>query len=1430
MYKSKTLFSSVLLTGCLLLLSNSVRAWERTLSHCDICGGRADAVVVDAAGDVIAGGVTNGSEVVKMSKADGSVIWRYAVFPGSGPPVPRVYRLAVDSNGDVFVIPAFTTAVIKLSGATGTEIWRGSVGVTTHNNSYPFIEAVEIDRDNNVVTAGRIAGMFNVGKLRGTNGTEMWRYERAGSAYDVAIDTNGNVAAVGQMNQNFATVRLNGIDGSEIWQREINGTGVHSDIGDFEVAHAVTTDSGGNVLAVGVTNNLNANGDFTVAKYSLDGTRIWMRIIDGTSHSNDVANAVVIDRDDNVIAAGSITDANPFGSVEHFHVIKFSGTTGNNLWSKPAQDVSFNGGEIQGRAFALSVNAYGNIVAAGQHNYRFTAVKFWGSNGGRPWLYSSGPPTGSSTAYDVVMDSASNVIAAGEVMASNGWQKFTVVKLRRADGTSYQGYSIPPVPEIVKKYAPLVYLHSDDDYRPGDPMSFISSSELRWSHQAQYLIFQCGDHTEVPRGEINANNLGATAQLPYSHMPKVHSESSCEHRTDITKLKANEYTRPFGGNDRHNVLGWEQDYMKEGFFLDPDNEQEARAGNPAGETTFSGAPVFYEYKEHQFIAYWFFYPYDEFKPGLIPLQYHEGDWERIIVKLNNSDELTNVSFDSHGKPKSYEASEIEFEGTHPVVYSATGSHASYRFVGNYPVFGGAFSDRTNKGPKWTSWSNLNDVKLQPWYGFGGAWGEVELGHSPVQLFSGKDFTGPLGPSRYKSSSMPTVEGQNITVAESNITINFNSVISGGYSEAVALSENQIQSLPSGYFLPSNTPMYDITTSATFSGSIKITFKVPNVAGQEICSRLGILHYINNSWDSSGNLKPVYDGANQICTVSQIVSSLSPFVVVQYTGADCTKVALPGSNLKAFVNSLVPGDVGCLRAGVHGARGTEIFMTASGTQAAPITVRGYPGDAMPTILGYFPIGGQYIVISGLLFDGPTGLVDANPPNPAVERNVIAIYGSNVEINHCEIRNSLAHAGIYLEGAYNARLIGNYIHDNGNFNDPSTANLDHGIYFGSGSGLIANNLIEHNYAFGVHLYPSTSNVVVQQNTIIKNGRSGVIIGGWTTNCPAAGCPPQPTNTLVVNNIIAFNAYYAFQSFELMTSGHIIKNNLLWENAGGNIPTDERYTRNLTFVNQNNNIADPRFAATSNYRLQSGSPAIDAALNPYTQPDDYDFIPRPQGAASDIGAFERQDVAFYSISGTVTYGTSAAKTVSGVLMSVSGSASSSINSDSSGNYLLGNLPAGGRYTVTPSKTGNINGISPFDATLVLRHVAANGQGPNALNANQQKAADTNGDGNITPFDATVILRYIAFGGPNANTGQVGTWKFDPVSNPHPALNSSVSGENYTAFLIGEVNGDWTPPNSLNEMEAAEWQQTEMESFNQTPEQKEAEISVITDLPMFR
>ena len=86
-----------------------------------------------------------------------------------------------------------------------------------------------------------------------------------------------------------------------------------------------------------------------------------------------------------------------------------------------------------------------------------------------------------------------------------------------------------------------------------------------------------------------------------------------------------------------------------------------------------------------------------------------------------------------------------------------------------------------------------------------------------------------------------------------------------------------------------------------------------------------------------------------------------------------------------------------------------------------------------------------------------------------------------------------------------------------------------------------------------------------------------------------------------------------------------------------------------------------------------------------------------------------AAFDLSGIITYGTTpinqSAKFVSGVSLNASGSSTQSASSDNSGNYLLSGLTGGGNYTVTPVKSDDANGITSFDATQVLRYVAAGG-----------------------------------------------------------------------------------------------------------------------------
>jgi TolB protein len=168
--------------------------------------------------------------------------------------------------------------------------------------------------------------------------------------------------------------------------------------------------------------------------------------------------------------------------------------------------------------------------------------------------------------------------------------------------------------------------------------------------------------------------------------------------------------------------------------------------------------------------------------------------------------------------------------------------------------------------------------------------------------------------------------------------------------------------------------------------------------------------------------------------------------------------------------------------------------------------------------------------------------------------------------------------------------------------------------------------------------------------------------------------------------------------------------------------------------------------------------------------------------------------SLSGNIGYGITpngqTQKIVSNVTITAAGSSYNVVNSNSSGAYLLDKLVSGGTYNVLLSKSGHANGISSFDGTLVLRHVAAGGAG--ILTPNQQLAADTNNDGLVTSFDATLILRYVAANGQNASTGSVGNWKFTPAQRSYDQIFDSMENENYAAILIGEINGDWTPPST--------------------------------------
>jgi hypothetical protein len=58
------------------------------------------------------------------------------------------------------------------------------------------------------------------------------------------------------------------------------------------------------------------------------------------------------------------------------------------------------------------------------------------------------------------------------------------------------------------------------------------------------------------------------------------------------------------------------------------------------------------------------------------------------------------------------------------------------------------------------------------------------------------------------------------------------------------------------------------------------------------------------------------------------------------------------------------------------------------------------------------------------------------------------------------------------------------------------------------------------------------------------------------------------------------------------------------------------------------------------------------------------------------------------------------------------------------------------------------------------------------------------------------VAANGKTATTGQVGNWKFSPAPRQYDSVSNSIPGEDYTAVIVGEVSGDWTPVQGSAEM----------------------------------
>lgn len=283
---------------------------------------------------------------------------------------------------------------------------------------------------------------------------------------------------------------------------------------------------------------------------------------------------------------------------------------------------------------------------------------------------------------------------------------------------------------------------------------------------------------------------------------------------------------------------------------------------------------------------------------------------------------------------------------------------------------------------------------------------------------------------------------------------------------------------------------------------------------------------------------------------------------------------------------------------------------------------------------FGTGKQFITLQG----NATSYLTLDGVNLAPGTNCgITFCGNsnNILINRLEIKNT-QNSGIsnrdetVSDDKHHLTIRACSIHDLG-IND-----FCHGVYWRSRDNTVEDCDLYNLLGFGTRLdIPASGigpdNQIYRRNKVHNTGGWGMNFGNggdhvaynniiW--NCGAAGAIAAVTCLCVrlkfYNNTI-YNCHGTAVYINPGSADNDFRNNIFYQLSAGGTITDN----GTSFTASNNLTTDPSFVDANNgdFHLQSGSAALNAGADlTATVPTDYDLNSRPQGAAVDIGAFER------------------------------------------------------------------------------------------------------------------------------------------------------------------------------------------------------------------
>ena len=331
------------------------------------------------------------------------------------------------------------------------------------------------------------------------------------------------------------------------------------------------------------------------------------------------------------------------------------------------------------------------------------------------------------------------------------------------------------IPQYVLDHAPLVHLHSQEQFWPSD----LEDHLVHTTPHLNYTSLHTGEQNLTISDLAKLNKLD-TGQFTYLQSNDDVEESPLWLRSDHN-IPTPFVVRSYDNRTLTNILS----PGLSSRFLRGREVQEGKSAAPA-------ICIIVEKQDGVVDAFWFYFYSYNYGNKVLGMRFgnHVGDWEHSLVRFIDG-EPQAVFLSAHSAGESYSYSAVEkmgkrvsssfrtslfmiFELTRygqPVIYAAIGTHAMYASSGKHshvlPL--GLLHDNTDRGPLWNPLHNYHvytydcDTEtIRPanrsrhlptgWFYFNGHWGDkfYELSDARQYRIAGQYHyvNGPLGP-RYK---------------------------------------------------------------------------------------------------------------------------------------------------------------------------------------------------------------------------------------------------------------------------------------------------------------------------------------------------------------------------------------------------------------------------------------------------------------------------------------------------------------------------------------------------------------------------------------------------------------------------------------------------------------------------------------------------------